>query len=235
MYKSEIKNNTKPEYFVNLENELRPLIDKVIKHPFLNRLVNKELTNEQLKQFCYQYSWFCGYFPRSLCSLAGQVTTDETRLPLIKNLWEEHGEGETEKCHRVLFQKFMSSLKITKGESEKIPPLKSTIYCVEELLKYCSDRNFVRGLGAMGPGTEFFTKEEYLVVVGGLKKYNLFTDDDLEFWTVHIVGDDDHYSEIVMSLVPYINTEENRDFVKEGAIKAIELEIIFWDGLQEAI
>ena len=38
-----------------------------------------------------------------------------------------------------------------------------------------------------------------------------------------------------MSLVPYINTEENRNFVKEGAIKAIELEIIFWDGLQEAI
>lgn len=232
---STLESKSKPTFIVELEYELRPLIDKVIFHPYLNKLVAKELTTEQLKQFCIQYSWFCGYFPRSLSALASQVTTDETRLPLIKNLWEEHGEGSVSKCHRVLFEKFMNVLNFSEDNSVNNQPLKSTIFCVEELFKYCSNSNFVRSLGAMGPGTEFFTSEEYIIIVEGLKKYNLFTQEDLEFWTVHIDGDDDHYSDIVMSLVPYLNTEENRNFVREGAIKAIELEILFWDGLLDAI
>ena len=219
-------------YFKELEDSLREGIDKILKHPFLKRIEEASLTKLQLQYFAKQYSIYCYYFPRFLAATAANIPYDETRMPIIENLWEEHGEGKLSKSHRMLYNNFAASLGVTVKELKGAQPLASPQTCVSTLFNLCLNGSFLESLGALGPSTEFFTSEEYSIIANGLAKYDFLTNKDIEFWTVHISLDEAHYSEMVDILVPYIDTEENRRLVKEGAEAAIELELSFWDGLE---
>ena len=154
-------------------------------------------------------------------------------MPIIENLWEEHGEGKLKKSHRILFNNFAKSVGLSVKELDETEPLPTTRICCENLINLCHDGSFLESLGALGPGTEFFTNEEYSIIAKGLKKYKFLSEKDIEFWLVHISLDEDHYSEMVDCLRPWANTLENKYLIKTGAKKAIDLEILFWDGLED--
>ena len=221
------------DYFKNLENELKFGIDSILKHPFLKRIEDAWLDKEQLQYFVKEYSVYCRYFPRFLSAAAANIPDDATRMPLIENLWEEHGEGILKKSHRVLYENFAEAVGVSKKELDKVDPLPSTDICCKHLLEICMDDDFITCLGALGPGTEFFTNEEYTIIENGLKKYDFLSAKDIEFWTVHISLDEDHYSEMLEAIAPWVNTVENKHRVKAGAKRAIDLELLFWDGLED--
>jgi len=221
------------QFFRDLEAELREGIDKIIKHPFIQRIEDAWLNKEQLQYFVEQYYIYCTYFPRFLAAAAANIPDDQTRLPIIENLWEEHGEGKLEMSHRILYERFAASLFLSKEDLQNVKPLPTTQICCENLINLCHDGHFLESLGALGPGTEFFTNEEYAKIERGLKKYDFLTADDIYFWTVHISLDEDHYSEMLEAIEPWANNLENKYLIKSGAKKAIDLEILFWDGLED--
>jgi len=222
-------------YVIQLEKELRPEIEKILHHPFLQRIAKGELSFKQLQYFAGQYSIYCYYFPRFLSGLAANIPDDKTRMPIIENLWEEHGCGKMGRSHRQLFNRFLESLDIEVISFPDTVPLKETKECVDTLMDLCLNGNFIESLGAMGPGTEFFTNDEYLIIYNGLSKSAHFHPLDLKFWKVHISLDVEHYSEMVEVLYPYLHEEKNRQLVREGAFKAIRMEQLFWDGLEKNI
>lgn len=221
------------EFFRQLEQELQEDIQKILHHPFLERIRQGTLTENQLKYFAGQYHIYCEHFPRFLAAAAANIPDDETRMPIIENLWEEHGEGNLQKSHRILFYKFAAGLGLSVDELHLHAPLPSTRICCENLLNICRNEPFIESLGALGPGTEFFTNEEYSIIANGLRNYNFLTEDHLEFWTVHIELDEHHYSDMVATLLPWCGKAENRYLIKSGARRAIELEILFWEGLED--
>lgn len=223
------------DFLDKLQLELRSGIDEILQHPFLQRIKNTELSKSQLKFFVEQYHIYNTYFPRLLGALAANITDDKTRIPIIENLWEEHGSGVLENSHRVLFERFAKSVGLSAEDLSNVEPLSTTAICCEHLLETCMQDDFITSLGALGPGTEYFTNDEYQIIVDGLSKYDFLSEKDLEFWVVHISLDEDHYAEMLEVIKPWCNTAENRHKVKVGAKKAIDLEILFWDGLEDAI
>ena len=221
------------DFFKHLEEELQPMIAQIINHPFLIRLNNGELTEEQLKFFTMQYGIYCSYFPRFLAAAAANVPDDITRMPIMENLWEEHGEGRIEGSHRVLFEQFAACIGISSEVLYNASPLPNTRACVENLLDLCEEGHFMESLGALGPGTEYFTTEEYFKILEGLRKYEIYSEKDLEFWIVHTTLDEEHYSEMIDALRPWAKSSTEESMIRLGAIKAIELEILFWDGLEK--
>jgi pyrroloquinoline-quinone synthase len=221
------------DYFKKLESELQFGIENILRHPFLKRIEDGWLDREQLQYFAKEYNVYCRYFPRFLAAAAANIPDDPTRMPLIENLWEEHGEGILSKSHRVLYENFAVAIGLSKKELDQVVPLATTDICCKHLLDICMDDDFITSLGALGPGTEFFTNKEYTIIVNGLRKYDFLTEDDIEFWTVHIALDEDHYSEMLESIAPWADTVENKHRLKAGAKRAIDLELLFWDGLEE--
>ena len=220
-------------FFKHLEKELEEGIQKILTHPFLKRMEDAWLNKKQLQYFAEQYSVYCRYFPRFLAATAANIPDDETRMPIIENLWEEHGEGKLIKSHRILFNRFAAGLGLSREDLDAVIPLPTTQICCDNLINLCHDGHFLESLGALGPGTEYFTNEEYSLIYKGLKQYDFLTEEDLEFWSVHITLDEEHYSEMVGAIAPWINSLENKYLVKTGAKKAIDLEILFWDGLED--
>jgi len=217
----------------HFEKELLVKIERILNHRVVKAIHNAELSRQQLQFFALQYHIYCSYFPRFLCACAANIPDDITRLPIIENIWEEHGSGKLSGSHRVLYERFAHSLGITDEELKQVKPIPSTLINVEYLLNMCQDDSFIKSLGALGPGTEFFTSKEYNLIYRGLQKVEGLTEEDLEFWSVHITLDDHHYDDMLISIRPWLNTEENIQLMKEGAERAIDLEILFWDGLED--
>ncbi|MCO6462350.1 MAG: iron-containing redox enzyme family protein [Saprospiraceae bacterium] len=218
-----------------LEKDLLTKIDRILSHPVVDAIHNARLNIEQLRLFALQYYIYCSYFPRFLCACAANIPDDNTRMAIIENIWEEHGSGKLSGSHRVLFEKFALSLGLTQNQLKEAHPIPSTLINVEYLLNMCQDDSFIKSLGALGPGTEFFTSQEYEKIYRGLQKVDGLTEDDLEFWSVHITLDDHHYSDMLSSIRPWIRDEDDARLLKEGAERAIDLEILFWDGLEDHI
>lgn len=223
------------KFFNELESDLREGIDKILKHPFLKRIEAGSLDKNQLQYFAKQYDVYCKHFPRFLAACAANITDDATRMPIVENLWEEHGEGNIKGSHRVLYEHFLKGCGINVDAQKEIIPLPSTLVCCENLLQICQGGHFLESLGALGPGTEFFTNEEYEIILSGLKKYDFLSEKDLEFWAVHISMDEEHYSEMLEAIAPWATTLENKFLIKSGAKKAVDLEILFWDGLEVSL
>lgn len=223
------------DFFKSLEVELQPSITNILNHPFLQRLAGSTLTREQLKEFALQYNIYCGYFPRYLAAVAANVPDDDTRLSLIENLWEEHGAGNLAESHRTLFRRFLEGVGVSEADWQDAIPLSSTKQYVDILFDLCQHAHFLEGLGALGPGTEYFTSEEYALILSGLQGYPFLSEESVRFWAVHIDMDEGHYGGMVSSLIPWADSEENRQRITNGARRAVELEILFWDGLQQAL
>ena len=220
-------------FLKDLEAELQPKIDKILNHRFIHRILDGWLNKEQMQYFALQYGIYVAHFPRILAGCAGNVPDDPTRIALIENLWDEHGHGVMEKSHRILYKNFALATGVSDEEYENAEPLSTTEICVENLMHICQDQHFLIGLGAIGPGTEYFTNEEYIKIESGLKKYKYLTPEDYEFWTTHIVVDEDHYSDLFNAILPWTETKENQQLIKAGAEKALALEHLFWEGLED--
>ncbi len=221
------------EFFELLEAELQPQIDKILHHPFLNRIKDGWLNRDQLKYFVGQYGIYCRFFPRFLSAAAANIPDDPTRMALVENLWEEHGEGILTKSHRILYNNFAEAIGFTIDELESTPALATTEICVENLMDLCRDSHFLVGLGALGPGTEYFTNDEYRIIAEGMKTYEFLSESDIEFWTVHISLDEHHYSDMIDAIKKWVTDEKSEERIRKGALKALALEYIFWEGLED--
>ncbi len=221
------------DFIKQLEQELKGGIDKILNHPFIERIESGWLDKPQLQYFAKQYSVYCHYFPRFLAAAAAKIPDDATRLPIVGNLWEEHGEGSVQKSHRVLYNKFAEAVGLSETELNAVEPLPTTRICCENMFNLCHQGQFLESLGALGPGTEFFTNREYTKISNGLRKYEFLNDEDIEFWLVHIALDEDHYSDMVKAMENWAHSLENKYLIKSGAKKAVDLEHLFWDGLED--
>lgn len=223
------------EFLKSLEELVQPMIHEILEHPFLKRIKDASLTESQLQRFAQEYAIYCMHFPRFLAAIAANVDNDLERMPLIENLWEEHGEGILSRSHRNLYFEFLEALGLNKDQFWIKDPLMTTTICVENLMYLSKNAHYVESMGAIGLGTEYFTSQEYQIIAQGLVKYNFLDDSDVYFWTVHIGLDDHHYTDMMKGILPYLDKIEYQSMLERGAKRAIELEIMFWDGLEEYI
>ncbi len=185
--------------------------------------------------FATQYSVYCASFPRCLAAVAANVPDDATRSPLIENLWEEHGEGEISRSHRALYERFATALDIPGQEKRENQALPTTRQYVDELFDLCHSEHFLIGLGALGPGTELFTSQEYESLFAGLIRYDFLSEYDLEFFKAHIGLDDTHYAEMLEAILPWAEDVAHQERIRHGAERAVRMEAEFWDGLEQHI
>jgi len=57
----------------------------------------------------------------------------------------------------------------------------------------------------------------------------------LEYWSIHIAVDDHHSSETLQAILPFMNSDSNKQRVLDVSLKTVELEIYFWDEMSKYI
>ncbi len=106
-----------------LENEIYNEKNKLLNHVFFRYLTNGYYKKEKLHIFAEQYYLLSSEFSNLLFYACLKIKSEKTRLPIVKNLWDEHGQGDLKLSHRSLLKKFLIA---TNSNINNIIPLNST-------------------------------------------------------------------------------------------------------------
>ena len=208
---------------------IQPDIDELLNHPFFQKLERGEYSIKEINIFVEQYYLFSCAFTRFLLLAAASIKNEKYRMPIIDNLYDEHGNGNYLKSHRILFQNFM---KATKAKHiDELKPLPTTSAYIYGMFKLCETGSLLEIFGAIGPGCEYFTDTQYLKIVKPLAEIYKFTETDLNFFYEHIKHDEVHSSDLDNIIIEIAKTEDDVNEVIKGAKQAILFEILFWDGI----
>jgi pyrroloquinoline-quinone synthase len=203
-------------------------------HPFLLAVKDGVLTSDQLLRFGLQYHISSSKFARFLCAVASNIPTVEARLPLICNLYDEHGNGRIDRAHIFLFRRLVIALG---GDDDRIAtakPFPAIDQYNEEFFDFCRTRPYLQALGAIA-AIEYLTPLQYRPILDGCKNHYHLSREALEFFDLHVHEDESHASDITEAVLPLLDSAASREEFWSGMDFCFKAERNFWDALQEGI
>lgn len=96
--------------------ELLRLVDEVLSdieyrdNPFFAQLQGGGFSREDFLETQYQFHAAVVFFSRPMAALAAKIPDAALRMPIVRNVWEEHGEGDAARMHGATFVRFLSRL-----------------------------------------------------------------------------------------------------------------------------
>lgn len=144
---------------------------------------------------------------------------------------ERRTKEAEELAHAALFRRFLRAVDAHNVDV----PLPATDHFVREINNLCRAEHWLKGLGALGPGTECIVPTIYRKIIAGLEKSKVVIETDYVFWTIHVHCDDGHGQNIIDAMRPYSTTAEARDHIRFGALGVLEARAKWMDGLLEHV
>jgi len=216
-----------------IHKDLETDISGLLNHPFIQNLADGLYSKEQIKVFGEQYYILSCAFTEFLILASSSIKEEKFRVPIIDNIYDEHGRGNYLHSHRILLIKFLKAIN-AKGVDE-INPLPHTSANIYGMKKLCETGTLNEIIGAIGPGCEYFTDTQYEKIVNSLYTNYNYSKDDLHFFYEHISHDPRHTEDIDSIITEIIKTESDYDELLFGAKQAIIFETLFWDGLFKTV
>ena len=164
-------------------------------HPFSRAWANGELSREQLGQWAVQHFYYIDAVPQQFAALYARLPDLDARQHLLENLLGEEMPAHPDKRHPDLCAKFARACGVPRDRllsaeerSEVLPTTRAMRAWVWELAT-------VRTLGEACAGIMVALEGQlptlYPKYVEAMRRMGL-TDDEMEFFHVHIVGDVEH-------------------------------------------
>ena len=208
----------------NIHETIHPDIELIFQTDFFNALDRREFNKDEISKFAQEYFLASSKFPKLLSLACANMPTDELRLPFVRNLWDEHGQGISANSHRALLLKFLDYFNV--GYQENLNgPAERYFLAMEDL---CKKSNVCMTLGMFGPGCESFTPREYHLLVQGMKKILPISNADLSFFFDHIDHDNEHDQWLNECFRLAIRSAQDVQDIIQGARSAISIECQFW-------
>ena len=219
-----------PEAFVGLLREEcakpgRGMAD----HPVVAAMEAGTVTVPQLQRFTEQFYLHISRMLPWIGAIYVRCPHEEVRTTLVKNLAEECTGYQTQTdAHPTLLLRFAEALGDDPDRvraAEQLPAgRRLTDYF--EFMGMC--REWYVPLSAIGIGLESFVPDTFTRIVAAMKANYGMTDDDLIFWTMHIIADADHGDEGIELVSQYALTGEARKAVFDCTVETSRLFHDMW-------
>jgi pyrroloquinoline quinone (PQQ) biosynthesis protein C len=207
----------------------------------LKRFYDAKLSREQVRDWVKQWYYQARAFPPLIAQLVANSTgyyALHERFSL--NLYEELGAGNPEKEHPLLLRRCAVALGASDEEVEFVVPYPETLLYVEYRAKLVRDADFVEGLACASYVNELTIPGFYRKVALGLREQFGLSDDDCEFFWVHVGkegvendygGDVQHADEAAQLLERYAVTAETQERCRQAVWRALQAKKVYWNGL----
>lgn len=209
-----------------------------IRHPFSKAWANGELTREQLGDWAVQHYYYIAPVPQHLALLYSRIPDLDARQHIMENIVGEEMPDQPEKRHPELMVKFAMACGKTREEVEEaedrgdiLPTTRAMAAWTWELTAI---RNISDACAALMVGLEGQLPTLYPTYVNAMKKMG-FTDDDLEFFYVHIEGDVAHAQVGLELSARYANTPKLQKRAIALVKATAQMRYKMLDGIYEAI
>lgn len=199
--------------------DLRQIIQerKYSGHSFIRDLAQGKFTRDNLKLWAIQKYFQVDQHIRAFGGIYANCPDRRVRRLLVENLIDEETDLRCgSDSHAMLMLRFAKALGATDKEVEKNKPISEVADYVDWVIKFCQTSPYIVGLAALSLAGESQVPEAMRAAVQGLKEHYHMSDEEIEFFTVHIGGDEEH-SGVAEALVKgYATTDELQTQVKEA-------------------
>ncbi len=174
-------------------------------------------------------------FPGFLAGILIRTNDDAIRFAVIENLVDECGGFDNLKAqdksstHPQLLKTFVEGLSY--GLAPQSAHTKVMLSNFNQMFTHSS---LIEILGAM-TAMEGASSAWFVFLYNQLKARGEFSKDDLYFFELHTVMDEDHGDVFRALLLPLLIDEESHAFFNNGAMKAASISTNFYLGLSEEI
>ena len=218
---------------VSIENILKET--NVRMNPYFESLRDDTFDFDDFVETQIQFYFAVVFFNRPMAALAAKIPTSELRLEVIRNVWEEHGEGNTSLMHEKTFLAFLDRLAGIKPEDIEKRAMWPEVRAFNTVLVgACVMDEYLIGAGVMGIIERMFSDiaswlgEEVVrhdwIPVEKLIHYNLHEDLDIK-----------HADDFFDVLRPAWDADvENRYYIEQGLRLGACVFNALYEGLYKA-
>jgi pyrroloquinoline-quinone synthase len=183
-------------------------------HPFFTAIQNGKLSERQIKVAALQIYHVVLYFPRFLSAVLTNIPDYQTRMPLVENLFEEHGKMKEQFVHSETYRNFLLGIGLTETEIRKSEPIIPVIAYNRAIVDLCLHHHFLEGLSALGVIEEIVARVSPIVGQFARTKYGS-NKEDLKHFTDHETLDVVHANEIYEVVSKYY-VGDDRHLIERG-------------------
>lgn len=220
---------------MSLHSTLR---EKVLRHgainnPYLDRFKRGELEEEDLRDYAIQFYGFVKNFPRILATLLANTPDPKAADELCIILASELGNGEPQKRHEYLYQRFLHSIDIDPKSALKTGLEPETQDFINGMVELYGHRDYGVALGAsFGLENMAITMWDHLLPgLEKLKERPQLRKMDLTYFTFHRDLEKEHEDSMEEALSH--STELAVDSLKYGIDTMLNYLQRMWMGLEK--
>lgn len=200
--------------------------------------VLKELPLDALRQICIQYRFFTIDYISDLALLVSRLPFGGLRSLLSQILSEELGEGNPDKAHPEVYDRFLSSIGISHHAMRQQLPTNQHI--LGTLTDELSHSPIAFGVGLRGMGGECLCQTYLTVMFEHMCAHPFMRAEadriDWDFWTIHTGEEDIVHGELTTRAIDeYILHDPGvLPELARGYERSIEAWNQFWENIFEA-
>ncbi len=169
--------------------------EQIENHPLFKALGNNEFDLEQTKQIALQIYHVVLYFPRFLAAILTNMPDYKMRMPLVENLFEEHGKMNVTYVHSETYKEFLKGIGLSEQEIHESKPIIPVIAYNRAITDLCLHYPYLEGLAALGVIEEIVARVSPIVGLYAKKNYGS-ENKSLVHFTDHEILDVQHANEI---------------------------------------
>jgi len=217
---------------------MREVIDEILKeidypsNPYFKTLHNGEFDLEDFVETQKQFYYAVTFFSRPMAALSAKIPTPELRLEIVRNVWEEHGEGDAGKIHGNTFIEFLHRLAGVKPdilEKSKLWP--ETRIFNTGLVGTCVLDEYQVGASLMGM-IELMFSDISSIIGRGIVKRGWLKEKEMIHYSLHEELDIKHSQDFFDILEkPWKSSKNERYLVEQGLLMGAQIFNNFYEGL----
>lgn len=204
-------------------------------HEFLRRCREGQLTVPEVRVLAVQMYKFCKEFVRILASILSCCPDEAAQAIILDNLWDEMGEGDSNRAHPALFRKFTRELGIDDETLESLVTEPETRAMIDTYLALPHRYGYLAALGAVCFASEGIVSTLYSQLQQGILGAAPFSQEALTFFNVHIVVDDGHAAKLASLVEPRVKTLEQQKIVNKAISEALDARVQFFNGVLRVV
>ena len=195
---------TSSPHFDILRRDIDALFEEqpIESHPFCAALSDGTLSVDDVRHASLCVYHVVKHFPRFLAAILTQLPDYRVRMPLVENLFEEHGHGKEAHVHSVTYEEFLRGIGVSDDEIADSAPGVAEIAYNRAITDLCLHHHWLEGLGALGVIEEIVARVSPIV---GQYATATFASNrkSLTHFTSHAVLDISHANEIYELAAPH--------------------------------
>lgn len=228
-----------------LHPELEQLVARVLgdvayhENPYFRALRDGSLGRADFLETQLQFHAAVVFFSRPMAALVARIPDADLRLEVVRNVWEEHGEGEPSRMHGATFELFLSRLAgwspaQVKAELARRPLWPEVRAFNTLLVGACATDDPLVGLGTLGIIERMFTEISGWIGRGVVERGFLGAD-ELIHYDLHEVLDVRHAADFfVVCSASWDTGPRERDLVEQGLRMGAHAFDRLYEGLHRA-